>query len=207
MRILIADDDSLIRSALKIILSEKFEIAGEAGDGKEACELTNFLKPDLVLLDIRMPVMDGVQATKIIHEEHPEIKILILTTFSDFSYIKEAMKYGASGYLLKDSDKENLIEGIKSSFVGNIVMAPEAMEKFIAQNHDVGENIDEFQFTEKEIEILRFLSEGFSNKEIAEKLFLSEGTIKNNISVLLQKTGLRDSKQLISFAFKNGLVM
>lgn len=208
MNILLVDDEKLIRSALRIILQEEFNIVGEAGNGVEAIKLAEEFHPDLMLLDIRMPEMDGVETAKILSEKFPEIKILILTTFTDIAYIKEAMKYGAMGYLLKDSDKDHIIKGIKSALSGNVVLNREVAEILIKAptNDESLKTIKEYDLSEKDLKLIELISEGYSNKEIADEVFLQEGTIKNNISVILQKTGLRDRTQLLSFAFKNGLV-
>lgn len=209
IRLLIIDDEKLIREGLKIILStyEDLEVIGMGEDGYEALELCKKNDVDLVLMDIRMPRCDGVLGTKIIKENFPKVKILILTTFRDMEYIQKALKYGASGYLLKDSSYDLIYNGIRASVKGNIVIHPEIASQIISNssvtvNHN---DLDKYNLSEKEINIIQALAQGLSNKEIGEKLYLSEGTIKNNLSNILSKLGLRDRTQLVIFAFKHGL--
>ncbi|MDU4881755.1 MAG: response regulator transcription factor, partial [Clostridioides difficile] len=164
---------------------------------------------DIVLMDIRMKVCDGVLGTRLIKEYNNSITLLILTTFNDDEYIKDAMKFGASGYLLKDSSDEVLHEGIRSSFFGNIVLDKSVAEKIMTSEKTVKQEhlYDMYNLTEKEISIIRLIANGLNNKEISQELFLSEGTIKNNITNILAKLELRDRTQLAIFAFKNKIVI
>lgn len=214
IKIILVDDDKLVRTGLKIMLEtfEDIEIIDVAANGEEALRACRKNEPDVVLMDIRMPKCDGVLGTKIIKEEFRRIKVLILTTFNDVEYIHEALKFGASGYLLKDSDCELIYEGIKSSFKGNVVVNPEVASKIINENvnYNNKSNLEElksnYSLNDKEISIIKEIANGLSNKEIGEKLYLSEGTIKNNISNILSKLSLRDRTQLTIFAFKNNIV-
>lgn len=210
INVLIVDDEKLVREGLKIILSsyEDIEVVGTCGNGKEALEFMRRSHVDVVLMDIRMPVCDGVLGTKIIKEEFKEVKILILTTFDDREYIHEALKHGASGYLLKDSSYDLIYEGIKISTKGSLVVHPKVADTIISsvsREQDYSKEIERYDLTDREVTIIQEIAKGLSNKEIAEKLFLSEGTIKNNISNILSKLDLRDRTQIAIFAFKIGL--
>ncbi|WBW97067.1 response regulator transcription factor [Oceanirhabdus sp. W0125-5] len=212
IRIVIADDEKLIRDGLKIILStySDIEVVALCENGEEALNSCRENDVDVVLMDIRMPKCDGVLGTRIIKEEFKDIKVLILTTFNDGEYIHEALKHGASGYLLKDSSYDLLYEGIKASFKGNVVVHQDVANKFI--DNGLGNKCSEeevsrkYGLTEREVTIIQEIANGLTNKEIGQKLHLSEGTIKNNISSILSKLDLRDRTQIVIFAFKSGIV-
>lgn len=211
IKVLIVDDEKLIREGLKIILStyEDIQVVGLREDGCAALDFCRENPVDIILMDIRMPKCDGVLGTKIIKEEFEDIKILILTTFSDMEYIQEALKYGASGYLLKDSSYDLICEGIKAAIKGNIVVHPEIANKILSNIPEERKAIKEaksYGLTDRELTIIREMAKGHTNKEIGEKLYLSEGTVKNNITTILSKLNLRDRTQIVIFAFKNGLV-
>lgn len=212
LKVLLVDDEKLIREGLKMILSsyEDIVIVGTCENGEAALNACREKEVDVVLMDIRMPVCDGVQGTKLIKNEFIDIKILILTTFNDGEYIHEALKYGASGYLLKDSSEELIYEGIKAVLKGNVVVHPEVATKIISRSSIEYPSEEEFcsryGLSAKELIMIREIANGLSNKEIGERLFLSEGTIKNNISGILSKLSLRDRTQIVIFAFKCGLV-
>ena len=211
IKILIVDDEKLIRDGLKIILStyDDIEVVGLCEDGYNALNFIRENPVDIILMDIRMPKCDGVLGTRLIKEEFEDIKILILTTFSDMEYIQEALKYGASGYLLKDSSYDLIYEGIKAAIKGNIVVHPEIADKLLSNISRDRENIEKIKIhnlTDREITIIKEIAKGLSNKEIGEKLYLSEGTIKNNVSNILSKLHLRDRTQIAIFAFKNNLI-
>lgn len=208
IRIAIIDDEKLIREGLKIILStyDDIDVVAMGENGYEALEICKSNDVDLVLMDIRMPLCDGVKGTKLIKDELPDTKVLILTTFKDIEYIQEALKNGASGYLLKDSSYDLIYEGIKAALIGNIVIHPDVANNILNYSPiqiTPKEVCKEFNLSEKECDIIEYIAEGLSNKEIGEKLFLSEGTIKNNVSTILSKLELRDRTQIVVFAFKN----
>ncbi len=213
VNVIVVDDEKLIREGLKIILStyEDIEVVGVASDGREALSLCKKEDIQVVLMDIRMPNCDGVLGTRIIKEQFPDIKILILTTFNDKEYIHEALKFGASGYLLKDSSNDLIYGGIKACIKGNIVVHPDVANNIILNtNYEKEVNQDDislkYNLTERELNIIREIAKGLSNKKIAENIYLSEGTVKNNISTILSKLDLRDRTQIAIFAFKNNIV-
>lgn len=213
INVIIVDDEKLIREGLSIILGSTpwINIAGLCSNGKEALELCRSEEVDVVLMDIRMPVCDGVMGTKLIKDEFSKIKILVLTTFKDDEYIYDAMKYGASGYLLKDTSYESIIDSIKSVYNGSIVVHPEIASKLIGNIQDKTKNtIDEimknFKLTQREVEIITGIGSGLTNKEIADRLYITEGTVKNYISDILSKLELRDRTQIAIFALRNSLV-
>lgn len=208
IKVMLVDDEQLIRSGLKIMLETypDIEVIHQAGNGREAFECCKKEVPDVVLMDIRMPVSTGIEGTKLIKEAYPEVKIVMVTTFQDTEYIVEAMQYGASGYLLKDSSYEAIYDGIKVALSGKVVMDATVSEKLVMQPKAPASSMEKtdissFGLTEREIELIRFVSQGLNNKEISEALFLSEGTVKNNISTILSKLALRDRTQLVIFAY------
>lgn len=213
IKVLIADDEKLIREGLKIILNANSHISvvGTSENGEAAIEFCKKEQVDVILMDIRMPVCDGVRATKIIKNEFPSIKILVLTTFKDDEYIFDAMKFGANGYILKDTSYDVIIDAIKSVYRGNVVVNPEVaslMVKSIAKSpeSDLESIKDKFKLTDRQIEIIICIGSGLSNKEIAEKQYVTEGTVKNHITEILSKLEMRDRTQIAIFALKNNLV-
>lgn len=211
IKILVVDDEKLICEGLSLILGtyEDIEILGTCNNGLEALRFCRQNTPDVVLMDIRMDVCDGVEGTKMIKEMNPDINVLILTTFMDDEYIHAALKNGAGGYLLKDSSSDSIYEAIKSVYSGNIAMTPQIARKMVnttVVSKAVDKIVDDYSLTEKDISLIQLICEGMSNKEIAETLFLSEGTVKNNIGKLLSKLALRDRTQIAIFAFKTGIV-
>ncbi len=197
IKVIIADDSDFVRDGMKIILDvdEEFEVIGVAASGREAIEIAEKIPPDIFLMDIQMPDMDGIEATKIIVERELG-KVLILTTFDDDDLVKQALKNGARGYLIKNHTPEHLKQMIKSVYYGSGVMDENILETLTKQTGEAsgqseGEGgFDASEFSERELEIIREVAEGLSNKEIAAKLFISEGTVKNHISGILSKTGL-----------------
>lgn len=211
MKLIIIDDQRILAEGLKLLLSqeEDIEVAAIGENGLEAVELVEALKPDVVLMDIQMPVMNGVEAIKRIKEKHPEVHCLILTTFSDDAYIFEGIRNGAAGYLLKDASPKEIAEALRIVFKGGALIQPDVAAKMLKQfsalaNHRMpvtaenGDNeSDQFsELTERERDIVILVAEGLSNLEIGEKLFLTEGTVKNNLTRILQKLELRDRTQL-----------
>ena len=210
IKVLIADDQELIRQSLQIVLNSKqdIEVSDVAANGQEVIQCIRKNKPDIILMDIRMPKMDGVQCTKIIKENYPQIKIIILTTFDDDEYVFNALKYGASGYLLKGVSMDELSDAIRTVYSGRAMINPDIAAKVLrlfsqmAQtNYTIPvEEKDIRQLTKKEWRIIAQVEKGASNKEIADTLSLSEGTIRNYLSTILNKLNLRDRTQLAIWA-------
>lgn len=204
IKILIADDDELIRESLKIILNmnEEFSVVATASNGLEAVKACLREEIDVALLDVRMPVMNGVEALKEIVSKC-STKTLILTTFDEDEYIKDALKYGAMGYLLKNNSPEKIKNAIYTVLNGNIVLQDTIIKKIMNPDKENQSNFDDKnKFTEREKEIIKLISEGLSNKEIAGNLHISEGTVKNYISSILDKTYLEHRTQIAIYYLK-----
>lgn len=211
IKVLLVDDEQLIRGGLEILLSsyDDIQIVGQATNGKEAAEFCNHNEVDVVLMDIRMPESNGIEGTELIKSKHPAIKVLILTTFQDIEYISKTMQLGASGYLLKDSSHEEIHEGIRISYNDNVVLdgkISHAMLGAIDSNESIKFDPSKYDLSPRDIELIKLIASGLNNQEISESLFLSIGTVKNNISVILNKLHLRDRTQLAIFAFEKGLM-
>ena len=214
IKLLLADDQDILTEGLKLILGaeEDIEIVGTANNGKKAYELCRIRKPDLVLMDIQMPEVNGVEATAMIKKDFPQTKIIVLTTFNDDEYIYDALKNGASGYLLKDTSPTDILKAVRTVYKGGALIQSEVAVKVIDKfsqlaKDTVDKHIDPKVelLTDREIEICRLIAEGKNNKEIADKLFLSQGTVKNHITKILIKLDLRDRTQLAIFSIKNEL--
>lgn len=205
MRVLIVDDDRLVAVSLKTILEAdtEIEVAATGNSGQEAIDLYMECRPDILLMDIRMEGMTGLEAAERILKEDKEAKILFLTTFSDDEYIVSALGMGAKGYLLKQ-DFEGIVPALKAVNGGQSVFGGEIVGKIPVLMYNKGEvNYDRYDISEKEQIIIELVAEGLSNREIAGKLFLSEGTVRNYISTILEKLNLRDRTQLAVFYYKN----
>lgn len=214
IKLLLADDQDIITEGLKLILGaeEDIEIAGTANNGKKAYDLCRIRKPDVVLMDIQMPEVNGVEATAMIKKEFPDIKIIVLTTFNDDKYIYDALKNGASGYLLKDTSPVEILKAVRTVYKGGALIQSEVAVKVIDKfsqlaKKTVDKHIDPRAelLTDREIEICRLIAEGKNNQEISEELFLSQGTVKNHITKVLLKLDLRDRTQLAIFTINNDL--
>jgi len=212
IRIAIIDDQPIMIQGLSMILSSHADIiiVGTGVNGKEALDLLSTTTVDVFLMDIRMPVMDGVDATKQIKDISPDTKILILTTFNDDAYIFDTLRSGASGYLLKDAAPDQIIQGIYTVYNGGTLINPDSATKVVERLKDEAylkeekdDRIDEL--TNRELDICHYLAEGKNNKEISDILFISEGTVKNNMTRILDKLDLRDRTQLALFAVNNNL--
>ena len=226
IKVLIADDQELIRESLKIILGahDNIEIVGVVGNGYEVLEtlkkhkvLSEIKKekPNVILMDIRMPGIDGVECTRLVKEKYPDIYIIVLTTFDDDEYIFSALKYGASGYLLKDVGMEELYEDIMVIYNGGALINPDIATKVVSmfsnmsRNRNLIINVEENcldELSKNEWKIVQNIGLGLSNKEIAKKMFLSEGTVRNYLSSILSKLNLRDRTQLAIWAVQTGQI-
>jgi DNA-binding NarL/FixJ family response regulator len=208
--VLIADDHHVVRRGLAFFLRTQHDIKiiGEAGNGKEAVNLAKSLKPDVILMDLVMPVMDGIEATKRIKAEHPDIKIIILTSFSEQDHVIPALEAGASGYQLKDIQPDDLVTCIKKVMDGESQLHPKATSQLLANLSTKGkqEKNRVEELTKRELEVLREIARGKSNKEIASALFITEKTVKTHVSNLLAKLELADRTQAALYAVKNKLV-
>ncbi len=216
IKVLIADDQQLIRESLKIVLDnvEGIEVTETAGDGEEAFEKIQKEIPDVVLMDVRMPKMDGVQCTKKIKEAYPNVRVIILTTFDDDEYVYSAVRFGASGYLLKGISTEELVSAINTVYQGLAMLNPDVAAKvlkFFSRDFDEENTIPVDskaveELTENEWMIIREVSKGRSNKEIAEHLNFSPGTVRNYLSGILEKLGIRDRTQLAIWSLQRKAV-
>lgn len=213
INVVIVDDDSFIRESLKVLigLDPDIEVVGAAGDGQEALALLKTLpRTDVVLMDIRMPNCGGVEGTHAIKASFPEVSVLMLTTFDDDEYIIDALRNGASGYLLKNIPPDRIIQGIKTVHEGNMLIHPDIARKMAGLLQPVsrveavsGPTLESYGLTRAELAVVSSIAEGHTNKEIAAALFLSEGTVKNYITDILSKLGLRDRTQIAIFYLKN----
>lgn len=204
MKTVIIDDDPLVTSSLKIILESDpdIKVAGTGNSGSEALSLYRQMKPDVLLMDIRMDGMTGLEAAESILKDNPNAKILFLTTFSDYEYIAKAFQIGAKGYILKQN-YQSIIPSVKAVFLGQRVFGDEIMSKLPAFGAKAPKDFKRFDLSDKEIEIMTLVAKGLSNKEISETLFLGEGTVRNYISTILDKLNLRDRTQLAIFYYRN----
>ncbi|MCW2698861.1 MAG: DNA-binding response regulator [Blastococcus sp.] len=203
VRVLLVDDQALFREALATLLEVRaeIEVVGEAGDGAAALERTAVLRPDVVLMDLHMPVLDGIAATKRLRVEHPAVRVLALTTFDDDEDVFAALRAGAVGYLLKDVPSDRLVEALLAAARGESVLQPSVAAKVIARFAALPDDAPRraqplvVPLSDRELDILRRLAEGESNREIAGALFLAEGTVKNHVTNVLAKLGARDRTQ------------
>jgi DNA-binding NarL/FixJ family response regulator len=219
LRILIVDDQVLFREALNTLLSvhSEFMVVGEAGNGQEALEVLKKVKPDIVLMDLRMPIMDGVEATRKMIELYPEMRVIILTTFDDNDDVINALRAGAVGYLMKDVTSEKLFEAINSAYRGEYFLLPSITAKVVNEltriqdtssrgnipsHHDLIEPL-----SPREMEILNLVAKGLNNREIAGQLVITEGTVKNHLSNILGKLSARDRMQAVLKAREYGILV
>ena len=208
IKVIIADDIPVLRQGLKAVFEtdKEIDVVGMAGNGKEAFDLCVEKQPQVVLMDMRMPDFDGEYGTKHIKKNFPEIKVLVLTTFDDAETVSKAINSGADGYILKEMDNSMIINSVKA-VSGGIKVFGENIFSSIKDNIKPAQSEKtDIVFTDRERDILRLVAEGNDNKEIASKLFLAEGTVRNNISRLLEKLNLKDRTQLAVFAVRNNIV-
>jgi DNA-binding NarL/FixJ family response regulator len=209
VRVVIADDQTLFRAGLARLLNEdpRVEVIGQAFDGVDAAKLAAKLKPDVVLMDLKMPNLDGIEATRQIVEADPSIKVLILTTFETDNHVIQALKVGASGYVLKDSSAEAIVSSIVAVMSGERVMASAVANRVLEMLTGTTTPKEFYDgLTNREIEILKLLANGMANKQIAYRLKISEKTVRNHVSNTYEKLGIYDRSQAVLYAVKKGLV-
>lgn len=215
IRLLLADDQEMVRVGFRMVLDAQpdMTVVGEAGDGAQAVQMAGELHPDVVLMDIRMPRMDGLEATRVIIDAEPSTRVLVLTTFDLDEYVHSALRAGAAGFLLKDAGPSELLAGIRAVSSGDAVVAPSAtrrlLERFLPHNGEAAAPTDPKlidALSDREREVLTCVGQGLTNAEIAGKLFLAETTVKTHIGHVLTKLGLRDRVQMVITAYDAGLV-
>lgn len=213
IRVLICDDQTVVREGLAAILGTdpEIEVTGLAGNGREALDLVQETQPDVVLMDLKMPVMNGVQTTQHLRRAYPEVNVLVLTTYADDQWVLDAVRAGAAGYLLKDTRRDALVDAIKGTVEGRTYLDPAIAGKLtqqiasgVAPSRHVEPQLD--PFTEREQEVLDLLAQGHSNPEIADRLHLARGTVRNYVSAILQKLGVSDRTQAAVVAVQRGLL-
>jgi DNA-binding NarL/FixJ family response regulator len=208
IRLVLAEDQTIIRQGLRRLLESHvdLQVVGEAENGQQAFEQSTALQPDLVLMDVRMPVMDGVAATQLICDRFPQIKVLVLTTFDDEQYVQQLMDFGAIGYLLKDTPSEELADAIRAAHKGYTQLSPGLFKKAFSQRSETSTNpvspakLELAELTPREREVLSLIATGASNREISEILCITEKTVKNHVSSILSRLNLRDRTQAAVFA-------
>ncbi len=213
IRVLIADDQALVRDGFGMILDAQadIEVVGQASDGRQAVDLSRELRPDVVLMDIRMPEVDGVEATRRLMADPESPRILMLTTFDQNEYVYDAMKAGASGFLLKDVRREELINAVRSVAAGDALLASSLTRRFIEDfvrrpPPGAAPSGALAELTEREAEVVRLVARGLSNAEIAERMVVSEATVKTHVARVLSKLGLRDRTQVVVMAYETGFI-
>ncbi|MGH7691744.1 MAG: response regulator [Candidatus Dormibacteria bacterium] len=215
IQVVIADDQQLVRSGLRLMFDPEPDlvVAGEAADGHEAVSLCRSLNPDVAILDIRMPRLDGIQAASQLLGQKPpgRTRVLILTTFDDDDYVYRALKAGASGFLLKDAPADQIVAGVRTVAAGDALLAPTVTRRLIERytalvRVDPDQPAPWAELTERELEVLRWIARGLANSEIAEQLHLGAATVKTHVSHILMKLDLRDRVQAVVFAYESGLL-
>jgi len=210
IRVLVVDDQVVVTEGLRVILNlaPAIEVIGVAYDGAQAVEMVGKLKPDLVLMDLKMPGMNGIRATRAIREQYPDTHILVLTTYSADEWVFDAIRAGASGYLLKDSGGDDIIAAIKGTVEGRTHIDPAVADKLLAlARQQIRPDTSIFaELSQRELAILRYIARGLTNTDIAERLALAEGTVRNNVSAILNKLGVADRTQAAALAWHHGLV-
>jgi DNA-binding NarL/FixJ family response regulator len=212
VRVLIVDDQRVVREGLAIVVEgfPETEVVGLAGDGAEALELVESAAPDVVLMDLRMPKVDGVEATRVIRERHPEVAVVVLTTYADDDSIVAALSAGAAGYLTKDAARDDIRRAVEAAAAGQAVLDPSVQAALLraAQQgaaRPAAPTVPPDGLTEREVEVLALIALGLSNHEIAERLFVAETTVKTHVNRIFAKTGSRDRAQAAVYAHRHGL--
>jgi len=209
IRLLLADDHRLLREGLRRSLSDEgFEVVGEAADGEEACDLVDELAPDVVLMDVTMPNLGGVEATKRIHATHPEVRVVMLTMHADAEVVAEAIRNGASGYLVKDCSTDEIADAIRLAANGETALSPQLAASMLGELRrlDRHDSEDERLITKREEEVLQLIADGCSTPEVAEQLFISQKTVKNHLAAIYQKLDARDRTQAVVRAVRMGII-
>jgi DNA-binding NarL/FixJ family response regulator len=213
--ILLVEDQSLIRSGLRSLLEREsdLKIAGEAPDGEDAVRLVRELRPDIVLMDLKLPKMDGIEATGIIKKEFPTTEVIVLSVYEDDEYVFQAIQAGATGYILKDITPENLVRAIRAVHAGQTMIHPGIARKvlerlsYMARERAAGlTRLHSDGLTDREVQILVEMAKGASNKEVASKLFVSESTVKSHLRTIYRKVGVRDRAQAVAYAIRKGFI-
>jgi DNA-binding NarL/FixJ family response regulator len=210
MKVIICDDQAIVRDGLAMLLKLEpdIDIVGSAEDGAEAVEMVADKKPDLILMDLKMPIMNGVEATRQIVAKYPEVKVLVLTTYADDEWVFDAIQAGAAGYLLKDMPREELIKAIRGTVAGKTYVDPAVAGKVLEQvssRQTQPATLITAKLTQREVEVLRLIAKGSSNADIADRLSLSDGTVRNHVSAILSKLGVSDRTQAAVIAIQHGL--
>jgi len=209
IKVLIVDDHNLVREGLKAVFDNgnDVEVIGEAGSGEEALDMVGEVKPDVILMDISMPGMNGIQATKLILEKCPESKVVMLTMLDQEGYVYEAVKAGATGYMLKNTSSDDLVHAIHTVFEGKALLHPDATAQLLKEFVTLADNkAKDYGLSSREMEVLQLLSEGNTNKEIAKALWISEQTVKTHVAHIFNKLGTSDRTETVAQALRNGLV-
>ena len=212
LRVVVADDQTLVRTGFRMIIDARddLEVVGEASDGREAVRLTRELTPDVVLMDVRMPVVDGIEATRQIARGGSPARVLVLTTWDVDAHVVDALRAGASGFLLKDIRPTELVDAIRLTARGDALLAPtvlsRVLDRFLRTTPDMAPPPSLQDLSGREREVLTLIGQALSNREIAERLRLSEATVKNHVTAVLRKLGLRDRVQAVVAAYDHGLV-
>lgn len=210
MKVIICDDQAIVRDGLAMLLKleKDMEIVGTAEDGDAVVSMVDTAKPDVVLMDLKMPITNGVEATRRIKSAHPEVKILVLTTYDDDQWVFDAIRAGASGYLLKDTPRDDLVKAIRGTVKGKTYVDPSVAGKVlnrVSSRQTEPTSLIADKLTDREIEVLSLIGKGLSNSAIADRLFLSEGTVRNHVSAILVKLGVADRTQAAVIAIQHGL--
>ncbi|MFI5251263.1 MAG: response regulator [Bacteroidota bacterium] len=214
IRLIFADDHSIVRNGLRTLFrsNKDFSIVGEAADGEEALELANKRNPDVAILDISMPKLNGVDTTRLIKQAHPNMKVLILTIHEDEAYVYQMIRAGANGYILKNSEKNEILAAVRAVFANETFFSPGIsklmIEKFIqrARTEVSEDGPPDLTLTSRELEVLQFISQGLTNREIADKLSLSLNTINTHRAKIMQKLDIHDTANLVRYALENGII-
>jgi DNA-binding NarL/FixJ family response regulator len=209
IKVMIVDDHNLVREGLRAVFDQgdEVDVIGEAGSGEEAIEMVDKLKPDVILMDISMPGMNGIQATKVIRDSHPDAKIVILTMLDQEGYVYEAIKAGATGYMLKSTSSDELVNAIQTVYEGKALLHPDATAQLLKEFVQLAENkAKDYGLSNREMEVLQLLSEGNTNKEIAKALWISEQTVKTHVAHIFDKLGTSDRTETVARALRSGLV-